>query len=85
MKFEACDSLAHMSSKGYSTLALCVSFVTDTRSTIIQVEKSFLQNEGGYRDGLKHQKGKNKGSLHSSDTQINMTLSLYLCMIVLPY
>ena len=28
---------------------------------IIQVEKSFLQNEGGYRDGLKHQKGHTHG------------------------
>ena len=31
----------------------------------LQVEKSFLQNEGGYRDGSKHEKVKNKGSLHS--------------------
>ena len=27
----------------------------------IQVEKSFLQNEGGYRDGLEPQKGKKQG------------------------
>ena len=33
------------------------------------MEKSFLQNEGGYRDCLKHQKGTNKGSLHSKDAQ----------------
>ena len=33
----------------------------------IQVEKSFLQNEGKYKDGLKHQKRRNKGSLHSKD------------------
>ena len=26
-----------------------------------QVEKSFLQNEGGYRDGSKLQKGKKQG------------------------
>ena len=25
--------------------------------------KIIFQNEGGYRDGLKHQKGRNKGSL----------------------
>ena len=46
-----------------------------------QVEKSFLQNEGGYRDGLKYQKGRNKGSLHSKDAPSYMTPSLYLCVI----
>ena len=35
--------------------------------------------KGGYRDGLKHQKGRNKGSLHSKDAQSYMTPSLYLC------
>ena len=36
----------------------------------------------GYRDGLKHQKGRNKGSLHSKVAQSYMTPSLYLCFIV---
>ena len=49
---------------------------------MVEVEKSFLQNEGGYRDGLKHQKGRNKGSLHSKDAQSYMTPSLYLCLIL---
>ena len=31
----------------------------------IQVGKSFLQNEVGYRDCWKHQKGRNKGLFHS--------------------
>ena len=48
---------------------------------IVQVEKSFLQNERGYRDGLKHQKGRNKGSLYSKVAQSYMTPSLYLCSI----
>ena len=39
-------------------------------------KKLFLQNEGGYRDGLKHKKGRDKGWLCSNDTQ---TPSLYLC------
>ena len=43
--------------------------------------KSFLQNEGGYRGDLWHQKGRNKGSLHSKDAQSYMTASLYLCFI----
>ena len=61
----------------------------------IQVEKSFEGDIGGagsdwgpergagcgYRDGLKHQKGRNKGSLHSKDAQSYMTPSLYLCLI----
>ena len=38
--------------------------------------------KGGYRDGLKHQKGRNKGLLHSKDAQSYMTPSLYLCVIV---
>ena len=42
----------------------------------VQVEKSFLQNEG---DGSKHQKGRDKGSLHSKGTQWFITPSLYLC------
>ena len=29
------------------------------------MEKSIFENEGGYRDGSKHQKGKNEGSFHS--------------------
>ena len=37
--------------------------------------------KGGYRDGLKHQKGRNKGSLHSKVAQSYMTPSLYLCFI----
>ena len=52
-----------------------------TLSLTLQVEKSFLQNERGYRDGLKHQKGRNKGSLHSKVAQSYMTPSLYLCSI----
>ena len=40
-----------------------------------------LQNEGGHRDGLKHQKGGNKVSFHSKDTQNYMTPSLYLYLI----
>ena len=31
-------------------------------------KKSILQNEGGYRDGLKHPKGRNKESLYSKAT-----------------
>ena len=46
------------------------------------MEKSFLQNEAGYRDGLKHQNGRNKGSLHSKDGQSYMTPSLYLCFFL---
>ena len=38
--------------------------------------------KGWYRDGLKHQKGRNKGSLHSKDAPSYMTPSLYLCLIV---
>ena len=50
------------------------------------MEKSFLQNERGiYRDGLKHQKGRNKGSLNSKVAQSYMTPSLYLCFIVYNY
>ena len=37
--------------------------------------------KGGYRDDLKHQKGRNKGSLHSKVAQSYMTPSLYLCFI----
>ena len=40
------------------------------------MEKSFLQNQRGYRDGLKHQKGRNKGSLHSKVAQSYMTPSI---------
>ena len=42
----------------------------------------FFKMKGGYRDGLKHQKGRNKGSLHSKVAQSYMTPSLYLCFIV---
>ena len=35
----------------------------------ITTVSTFLQNEGGYRDGLKHQKGRNKGSLHMKYAQ----------------
>ena len=45
-------------------------------------KKSFLQNEGGNRDGLKNQKVRNEGSLHSKDAQSCMTPSVYLCVIV---
>ena len=31
-----------------------------TTQALLQVEKSFLQNEGGYRDGSKHQKGRDE-------------------------
>ena len=48
---------------------------------LVQVEKSFKMKRG-YRDGLKHQKGRNNGSLHSKDAQSYMTPSLYLCFIV---
>jgi hypothetical protein len=36
-------------------------------------------NEGGYRDGLKHEKERNKWSPHCQDTQSYMASSLYLC------
>ena len=42
----------------------------------------FFKMKGGYRDGLKHQKGRNKGSLHSKVAQSYMTPSLYLCSIL---
>ena len=42
----------------------------------------FFKMKGGYRDGLKYQKGRNKGSLHSKVAQSYMTPSLYLCFIV---
>ena len=45
-----------------------------------QVEKAFLQNEGGYRDGLELQKEGNKECLLSKATQNCMTPSLYLCL-----
>ena len=41
----------------------------------------FFKMKGGFRDGLKHQKGRNKGSLHSTVAQSYMTPSLYLCSI----
>ena len=44
-----------------------------------QVEKSFLQNEGGYRDSSKLQKERNKEWLLSKATYNYMTPSLYLC------
>jgi hypothetical protein len=43
-----------------SKLAIYKPFTTVSLSLVcVQVGKSFLQNEGGYRDGSKHQKGKN--------------------------
>ena len=42
----------------------------------------FKMKVGSYRDDLKHQKGRNKGSLHSKDSQSYRTPSLYLCFIV---
>ena len=45
----------------------------------------FFKMKGGYRDGLKHQKGRNKGSLHSKVAQSYITPSLYLCFIVYIY
>ena len=44
------------------------------------MEKSFLQNEGGYRDGLELQKEGNRECLLSKATQNYMTPSLYLCL-----
>ena len=41
----------------------------------------FFKTKGGYRDGLKHQNGRNKGLLHSKVAQNYMTPSLYLCSI----
>ena len=40
-------------------LASCA--MSRAASIIIQMEKSFLQNEGGYRDGLEPHKGKKQG------------------------
>ena len=40
-------------------------FVLAQRIREKKVEKSFLQNEGRCRDGLKHQKGKNKRSFQT--------------------
>jgi hypothetical protein len=34
----------------------------------LQVEKSHLKNQGGYRDGSKHGKVRKRGSLHSTHT-----------------
>ena len=42
-----------------------------------------LQNERGHREGLKHKKGRNKGSLHSKGTQNYMTPSLYLYLFLM--
>ena len=44
--------------------------------------KNHLFKMKGYRDGLKHQKGRNKGSLRGKDAQGYMTQSLYLCFVV---
>ena len=48
---------------------------------IYKWKNHFFKMKGGYRDGLKHQKGRNKGSLHSKVAQSYMTPSLYLCSI----
>ena len=40
----------------------------------------FFKMKGGYRDGLKHQKGRNKGSLHRKVAQSYMTPSLYISL-----
>ena len=48
----------------YSIHVNCGGMVIGLRASlraILQVEKSFLQNEGGYRDGLELQKGKKQG------------------------
>ena len=45
---------------------------------LLQVETSFVEDEGGYRDGLE----RNKGSLHSKVAQSYMTPSLCLCSIL---
>ena len=54
------------------------------RQLLAQLKKNKWKNhfKGGYRDGFKHQKGRNKGSLHSKVTQSYMTPSLYLCSIL---
>jgi hypothetical protein len=49
---------------------------------IYKWKNHFFKMKGGYRDGLKHQKGRNKGSSHSKVAQSHMTPSLYLCFIV---
>ena len=43
------------------------------------MEKLFLQNEWGYKDGFEHQRRRNKGSLHSKHTHNYVTPSLHLC------
>ena len=57
--------------------------VSDTKGEcyIYKWKNHFFKMKGGYRDGLKHQKGRNKGSLHSKVAQSYMTPSLYLCSI----
>ena len=45
----------------------------------IQVEKSFLQNEGGYRDGLELQKGRKQGLVtQESHTELHDTIPMSL-------
>ena len=50
---------------------------------IYKWKNHFFKMKRGYRDGLKHQKGRNKGSLHSKDAQSYMTPSLYICLILI--
>ena len=50
---------------------------------IYKWKNHFFKMKRGYRDGVKHQKGRNKGSLHSKDAQSYMTPSLYLCLILI--
>ena len=54
-----------------------------SRAYIHKWKNHFFKMKRGYRDGLKHQKGRNKGSLHSKDAQSYMTPSLYLCLILI--
>ena len=51
-------------------------------SLVYKWKNHFFKMKGGYRDGLKHQKGRNKESLNSKVAQSHMTPSLYLCFIV---
>ena len=55
---------------------------TTHKYTVYKWKNLFFKMKGGYRDGLKHQKGRNKGLLHSKDAQSYMTPSLYLCLIL---
>ena len=65
-----------------SALEAAHAHLHDVRTYIYKWQNHFFKMKGGYRDGLKHQKGRNKGSLHSKVAQSYMTPSLYLCFIV---